>query len=80
MNEVVLYGRAGCCLCDDARRLLLHVRDDHGRVVAVLAKVRQRRVGTVELDHGEAVVLELADREVAHEELVLDDHHGPLGP
>ena len=29
MNEVVLYGRAGCCLCDDARRLLLHVRDDH---------------------------------------------------
>ena len=29
MNEVVLYGRPGCCLCDDARRLLLHVRDDY---------------------------------------------------
>jgi glutaredoxin len=29
VNEVVLYGRAGCCLCDDARRLLLHVRDHH---------------------------------------------------
>ena len=28
MNEVVLYGRAGCCLCDDARRLLLRIRDD----------------------------------------------------
>jgi glutaredoxin len=29
VNEVVLYGRPGCCLCDDARRLLLQVRDDH---------------------------------------------------
>ena len=29
MNEVVLYGRTGCCLCDDARRLLLKIRDDH---------------------------------------------------
>jgi Glutaredoxin-like domain (DUF836) len=29
VNEVVLYGRAGCCLCDDARGVLLHVRDDH---------------------------------------------------
>ena len=29
MNEVVLYGRTGCCLCDDARRLLLKIRRDH---------------------------------------------------
>ena len=29
VNEVVLYGRAGCCLCDDARQLLLKIRDDH---------------------------------------------------
>ena len=29
MNEVVLYGRPGCCLCDDARQLLLRVRADH---------------------------------------------------
>jgi hypothetical protein len=29
VNEVVLYGRTGCCLCDDARRLLLKIRDDH---------------------------------------------------
>jgi Glutaredoxin-like domain (DUF836) len=27
--EVVLYGRAGCCLCDDARELLLRVRSAH---------------------------------------------------
>ncbi len=26
---VVLYGREGCCLCDDARELLLRVREKH---------------------------------------------------
>jgi len=27
-REVVLYGREGCCLCDDARALLLRVRTE----------------------------------------------------
>jgi glutaredoxin len=26
MRQVVLYGREGCCLCDDAREVLLRVR------------------------------------------------------
>jgi glutaredoxin len=26
MHDVVLYGRPGCCLCDDARELLERVR------------------------------------------------------
>ena len=26
MRKVVLYGRDGCCLCDDAREILLRVR------------------------------------------------------
>jgi hypothetical protein len=26
MTVVVLYGRDGCCLCDDAREILLQVR------------------------------------------------------
>ncbi len=26
MREVILYGRDGCCLCDDAREVLLRVR------------------------------------------------------
>jgi hypothetical protein len=26
MRSVVLYGRDGCCLCDDAREILLRVR------------------------------------------------------
>jgi glutaredoxin len=29
VSEVVLYGRPGCCLCDDARQLLLRIRADH---------------------------------------------------
>ncbi len=28
MREVVLYTRAGCCLCDDARRVLVGLRDE----------------------------------------------------
>ena len=26
-HQVVLYSRPGCCLCDDARRVLLRVRE-----------------------------------------------------
>ena len=29
MRTVVLYGRDGCCLCDDAREILLRVRERH---------------------------------------------------
>ena len=28
MRTVVLYGRSGCCLCDDAREVLERVRAD----------------------------------------------------
>ncbi len=29
MSEVVLYGRDGCCLCDDARDVLERVRAEY---------------------------------------------------
>jgi glutaredoxin len=29
MRTVVLYGRAGCCLCDEARDVLERVRSSH---------------------------------------------------
>lgn len=29
MKTVILYGRDGCCLCDDAREILLRVRARH---------------------------------------------------
>jgi glutaredoxin len=30
MRQVILYTRDGCCLCDDARRVLVKVRDEGG--------------------------------------------------
>jgi glutaredoxin len=27
MARVILYGRSGCCLCDDAREVLMRVRE-----------------------------------------------------
>ena len=30
MTTVVLYGRDGCCLCDDAREVLMRARTQHG--------------------------------------------------
>ena len=30
MSDVVLYGRKGCCLCDDAREVLERVRARRG--------------------------------------------------
>jgi glutaredoxin len=27
MAQVILYGRSGCCLCDDAREVLMRVRE-----------------------------------------------------
>ena len=29
MTTVVLYGRVGCCLCEDARQMLLRIRERH---------------------------------------------------
>jgi hypothetical protein len=29
MRTVVLYGREGCCLCDEAREMLIRARDRH---------------------------------------------------
>ena len=33
MHRVVLYSRGGCCLCDDAREVLIRVREDTGFVL-----------------------------------------------
>ena len=29
MTTVILYGREGCCLCDEAREMLLRIRERH---------------------------------------------------
>ncbi len=33
MHQVVLFSREGCCLCDDAREVLIRVREDTGFVL-----------------------------------------------
>ena len=35
MHDVVLYTREGCCLCDDAREVLLAVRERHPESLSV---------------------------------------------
>lgn len=35
MREVVLYTRDGCCLCDDARQVLLSVQQGHPSAFSV---------------------------------------------
>jgi hypothetical protein len=72
VNEVVLYGRTGCCLCDDARRLLLKVRDDHPFTLAerdiesddVLMRAYLERIPVVTIDGVEAFELFVDEHEL----------------
>jgi glutaredoxin len=36
VRDVVLYSREGCCLCDDAREVLLGVRERHPEAFSIL--------------------------------------------
>ncbi len=64
-REVVLYGRPGCCLCDDARALLLRVRAEHPFRFAerdiegdeTLLRVYLERIPVVTIDGVEAFEL-----------------------
>ena len=61
----MLYGRAGCCLCDDARRLLRKVRDVHPFVLRerdiesddALLRAYLERIPVVTIDGVEAFEL-----------------------
>jgi glutaredoxin len=71
--QVVLYGRTGCCLCDDARRVLMEIRrerefdfeerdidGDEGLLRAYL-----ERIPVVTIDGVEAFELFVDPRELA---------------
>ena len=49
MTRVTLYGKAGCCLCDDARAVVFELRRDHAveleEVDVSLDPVLNRRYG-----------------------------------
>jgi hypothetical protein len=63
--EVVLYGRPGCCLCDDARDVLLRVRAAHPFTLderdiesdGVLLRAYLERIPVVTIDGVEAFEL-----------------------
>jgi Glutaredoxin-like domain (DUF836) len=58
MTEVTLFGREGCCLCDEAREVLLRVRDQrpfvlHERDIdddEVLLRAYLERIPVVTID------------------------------
>jgi glutaredoxin len=62
VRTVVLYGREGCCLCDDARSILERVRERHPFVLEerdidadeALLKAYLERIPVVKID-GEEV-------------------------
>jgi glutaredoxin len=65
MTTVVLYGRDGCCLCDDAREMLLLARGRHEfdlieRDIETderLLRVYLERIPVIEIDGAEAFEL-----------------------
>ena len=65
MTTVVLYGRDGCCLCDDARELLVRARARHEFVLLErdietdddLFKAYLERIPVITIDGEEAFEL-----------------------
>jgi glutaredoxin len=71
-REVVLYGREGCCLCDDARDVLLRVRAEHPFAFAerdierdeALMRSYLERIPVVTIDGVEAFALFVDESEL----------------
>jgi glutaredoxin len=79
MREVVLYGRDGCCLCDEAREVLMRVRSRHPFAFEehdieqdeALFRLYLERIPVVKLDGIEA--FELVVDEDAFESMLADN-------
>jgi glutaredoxin len=73
MRTVVLYGRPGCCLCDDAREVLLRVRAGHAfelvecdiEVDESLLRAYLERIPVVTIDGVEAFELFVDEDDLA---------------
>ena len=71
-REVVLYGRSGCCLCEDARDVLLRVRAAHPFALqerdietdGELLRVYLERIPVVTIDGVEAFELFVDEHEL----------------
>jgi glutaredoxin len=72
VRNVVLYTRPGCCLCDDARRVLERVRDRHPFALTerdieqddALLRRYLERIPVVEIDGHEAFELAVDEAEL----------------
>jgi glutaredoxin len=72
MMSVVLYGRSGCCLCDDAREVLERVRAHHPFALEerdveedeALLRVYLERIPVVTIDGDEAFELFVDEAEL----------------
>ncbi len=72
MKTVVLYGRDGCCLCDDARELLLRARERHRFVLIerdiesdeALHRAYLERIPVIEIDGQESLELLIDEAEL----------------
>jgi hypothetical protein len=72
MRTIVLYGRDGCCLCDDAREVLLRARAQHPFVLRerdidaddALQRAYLERIPVVEIDGVEAFEFFVDEREL----------------
>ncbi len=73
MRTIVLYGRPGCCLCDDAREVLERVRAVHPFKLVerdieqdeALLRSYLERIPVVTIDGPEAFELFVDERELA---------------
>ncbi|MGI8904014.1 MAG: glutaredoxin family protein [Solirubrobacteraceae bacterium] len=72
MRTVVLYGREGCCLCADARAVLMRVRAEHPFVLSecdidsddALQRAYLERIPVVTIDGVEAFELFVDEAEL----------------
>jgi hypothetical protein len=72
MKTVVLYGREGCCLCDDARNVIDRVRARHAFVLVqrdidqdiALLRAYLERIPVVTIDGVEEFELFVDEREL----------------
>jgi Glutaredoxin-like domain (DUF836) len=72
MRTIVLYAREGCCLCDDAREVLLRAREKHPFLLRerdidaddALQRAYLERIPVVEIDGLEAFEFFVDEREL----------------
>jgi glutaredoxin len=81
-RQVILYTREGCCLCDEAREVLLRVRAQHDFVLEerdieadeALLGAYLERIPVVTIDGVEAFEFFVDESELAQRLLSREDH------